>query len=581
MHSLRYLLFLLFIAVSASAQYDDHRMLPGEKNLVPAYMQSRAASAVSPQSVTPPYTQVRTIAEWEEIQGMLVGWTSYTGMVREIIRAGREETTVYVLCSNPSTVYNSLLSNNIDTSNVVCLTTPFNSVWSRDYGPWSAYTDEVDTLITIDWIYNRPRPNDDLVPVAISNLINTPLYQTTTAPWNLVHTGGNFMTDGAGTGFSSVLVDTENSIAGGFGINHTPGRIDTIMNAFMGIQRYIKMSALPYDVIHHIDMHMKLLDEETILVGQYPAGIADGPQIEANIQYILSNYPSCYGSPYKIVRIPMPADNGLYPNNGGDYFTYTNSTFINKTIIVPTYGIAADTTALRIYREALPGYKVVGINSTASIGALGALHCITKEIGTSDPLLIQHQPLQDNTDTVNDYIVNAYVRHRSGLQNVNLYWTTDTAQGYSIIPMITNGGAVWNESIPAQPVGTPSYYYIEAISNSGQTQKRPMTAPDGFWKFRITGATSVQDIAFEDQIKPVYPNPGKGITCIPLQLKNSGMIKAELVDAAGRKVMDIYNGYKSAGEQNLFMNTEILGAGVYRVIVRTESGIMNQAIGVK
>jgi hypothetical protein len=108
-----------------------------------------------------------------------------------------------------------------------------------------------------------------------------------------------------------------------------------------------------------------------------------------------------------------------------------------------------------------------------------------------------------------------------------------------------------------------------------------MTAPDGFWKFRITGATSLQDIAFEDQIKPVYPNPGKGITCIPLQLKNSGMIKAELVDAAGRKVMDVFNGFKSAGEQNLFMNTEMLGAGVYRVIVRTEDGIMNQAIGVK
>lgn len=36
----------------------------------------------------------------------------------------------------------------------------------------------------------------------------------------------------------------------------------------MGIERYIKMQTLPYDGIHHIDMHMKLLDEETLLVGQ-------------------------------------------------------------------------------------------------------------------------------------------------------------------------------------------------------------------------------------------------------------------------------------------------------------------------
>lgn len=55
------------------------------------------------------------------------------------------------------------------------------------------------------------------------------------------------------------------------------------MKKFMGIERYAKMEKLPYDGIHHIDMHMKLLDEETLLVGEYPAGIANGPQIEANI----------------------------------------------------------------------------------------------------------------------------------------------------------------------------------------------------------------------------------------------------------------------------------------------------------
>lgn len=50
------------------------------------------------------------------------------------------------------------------------------------------------------------------------------------------------------------------------------------------------METLPYDGIHHIDMHMKLLDEETLLVSKYPTGVADGPQIEANIQYVLNNF---------------------------------------------------------------------------------------------------------------------------------------------------------------------------------------------------------------------------------------------------------------------------------------------------
>ena len=69
------------------------------------------------------------------------------------------------------------------------------------------------------------------------------------------------MCDGFGTGFSSKLTLDENTL-------HTEAEVDTIMKKFMGINRYIKMETLPYDDIHHIDMHMKLLDEETILMAE-------------------------------------------------------------------------------------------------------------------------------------------------------------------------------------------------------------------------------------------------------------------------------------------------------------------------
>ena len=48
----------------------------------------------------------------------------------------------------------------------------------------------------IDWIYNRPRPLDDAVPELMSQLTGLPIYTTTEVPYDLVHTGGNFMTDG-------------------------------------------------------------------------------------------------------------------------------------------------------------------------------------------------------------------------------------------------------------------------------------------------------------------------------------------------------------------------------------------------
>jgi agmatine deiminase len=422
-------LSVLFI-YSASGQSLPHIMTPSERAAMPAYLQSRSgsASAIS----TPPTSPVRTMAEWEELQGLLITWTSYQSILKEIVRYAKEETRVYVVCTSPATVISYLNSNGIDTVNVSFLQFPFNSVWSRDYGPWSAYTNDVDTLLTIDWIYNRPRPNDDNIPVLLGNYLNTPVYQTNTSPWNLIHTGGNFMTDGFGTGFSSNLILDENP-------SKTEAQIDSIMNQFMGINRYIKMNTLPYDQIHHIDMHMKLLDEETILMGQYPPGVADGPQIEANLLYVLNNFNSVFGTPYKVVRIPMPADGGQYPGGGGRYFTYTNSSFVNNTVIVPNYNIPADTTALRIYRDALPGYKVYGINSLASIGALGSLHCITKEVGTSDPLLISHQPLQDTYDDVNPYSVQALMKHRTGIASGTLYYRTDTLQPYNAVSMLPTG----------------------------------------------------------------------------------------------------------------------------------------------
>ena len=573
---------LLFYSIQASSQ-ERHRMSTFEKTLIPSYMSSRGITP-STAAVIPPSSPVRTIAEWEELQALVVGWKSYPTILRQIVGAAKQETrviVVYTTPDNPTSLTSYLAAGGVDTVNVTFLAAPVNSVWSRDYGPWSAYTNDVDSLITIDWIYNRPRPSDDAVPVAISNFLGTPLYQTTIAPWNLVHTGGNFMTDGFGTGFSSALVYDENGPGGGFGLNHTPAVVDSIMNSFMGINRYIIMNTLPYDQIHHIDMHLKLLDEQTLLVGQYPQGIADGPQIEANLQFVLANYNSIYGTPFKVVRVLMPDDNNLYPHNGGDYFTYTNSSFINKTIILPVYGISEDSTAIRIYRESLPGYNIVPINCASMIGALGALHCITKEVGTNDPLLISHQSLENTTDTLNSYNVTARIQHRSGISNATLYWRTDTLMGWNSSMMLTTGiGNNWAGLIPAQLVGTTVYYYIAANSVSGKSQVRPMPAPAGYWKFEVTGTTGFAE-TFTNEIQSIFPNPCNAITCIPVQIEQSGTLHIRLLDASGRWIQTIFQGNKNAGENKFFFDAKNLSNGMYFIEMKTAEGTFGSKVVVR
>ncbi|WP_306639731.1 agmatine deiminase family protein [Sanyastnella coralliicola] len=452
---------------------------------------------------TPPdFPNIRTAAEWEEIQALTIAWQSYTGILKQIVHAAVNECEVIILSENVSSTQNFLLNNDwggpVDLTNVTIINTDLNSIWMRDYGANTVYGNEVDDLFLVDWIYNRPRPDDDVSPEAVANYLGLDLYSTTGAPNDLMNTGGNYMSDGFGQAFCSELVLNENEGGNtGWGTtypNHTEAEIDDIMNQFMGIDTYIKMTPLPFDGINHIDMHMKLINEETILVSEYPEGVADGPQIEANIQYIQDNFTTKYGTPYNIVRIPAPPQqsNGNYPDQNGWYCTYTNSVFVNNSILVPTYYEQYDTTALRIYEELLPGYNIVPIDcdnsGQAIISASGAIHCITQSVGVEDPLLISYECLPDTDDELNDYTLEAYINHRTGIANATLYYKTDLNDPYTSVAMTDQGNNNWSASIPAQPFGTTVYYYVEGVANSGKTQTRPMPAPAGYKEFRVINA---------------------------------------------------------------------------------------------
>lgn len=550
---------------------------PGEKEAMPAYIQQQIANRNGITS--PPGGTLRTMAEWEEIQALVITWTSFPAIHREIVRYAQEETTVIIHCSDSNAVKSNLQAFNVPlSSNLKFLEVPFNSIWIRDYAANSVYRDKVGDLILVDWIYNRPRPNDDAIPEHYSQFLGIPLYQTYAAPNQLVHTGGNFMSDGSGNFFSSELVLDENEPGNPY---YSPGKseaeVDQTIDAFMGMANYCKMTNLPFDGIHHIDMHMKLLDEQTLIVGQYPQGIADGPQIEANLQYLLSNYQTKWGTPFKVVRIPMPpSTSGLYPDNGGYYRTYTNSVFINKTLLVPTYREEYDTTALRILRENLPGYRVIGIdcddNSQNSnldqqiIRQGGAIHCITHSVGVNDPLYISHLPLEDSW-TNGPFLVEAEILHRSGIANATVFWTTDTTQAFQVLPMQLQSGStdIWEASIPTLPGGSQVFYYIAANANSGKSQVRPITAPQGQWNFMVFGSMQQEKIQTNLFAKPAYPNPSSGLTVLPIQVSSAEPVDVVIQDMMGRILYTIAPKTYAPGDTQLFFNTEKWSPGMYQI----------------
>jgi agmatine deiminase len=544
----------------------------------------------------PDAENLRTMAEWEEIQALTIAWTGFPGILKQIVAASVQETRVIIFTQDAQATQSYLTSNNaggpaIAMDNITLLEEDFDSIWMRDYAGNPVYINDVDSLILVDWIYNRPtRPDDDYSPYYVAQEVNIPLYTTTEAPTDLVNTGGNFMSDGFGTAFASELILDENAFNNDYNVTaKSEEDINAIMSDFMGIDRFIKMPTLPYDGIHHIDMHMKLIDEETLLVGEYPDGVADGPQINANIEYVLDNYNSVFGTPYHVVRIPMPdSQSGLYPDSQptpGYYRTYTNAVFVNNTIIFPTYREEFDTTAFRIWGEICPGYNLVGIdcdNQDEQIISLsGAIHCITHSVGVADPLLISHQPLQDTPDQVNPYVVSGYFNHRTGIASAKLFWKTIQQSFYTEVVLTDMGNNQWQGLIPAHPAGTIIEYYLMGESVSGKIQLRPMPAPAGHWSFEVLGDISTTELAQAPIISRVYPNPAQAITCIELQLTHSQNIEAFLTDVTGKRVQTIHSGQLSPNRSKLFIDAAQLPAGMYQIEVVTSTGRHCQKLMVK
>lgn len=548
-----------------------------EKSMVSSYVPPDASSFTIPFAGLRG-SSFRTMAEWEELQAVVITWAGQQAILAEIVRNLQEECQVLIVCSNEATVKNYLAGKGIDWSkNVIFLPGAFNSIWVRDYGPNCIYSDDVDSLYLVDWIYNRPRPSDDLVPGIVGGKLGIPVVSMASKPNDLVHTGGNFMSDGLGTAFSSHLVLEENGPGSNWALTvKDEATVDALMSNLMGISPYIKMENLPFDGIHHIDMHMKLLDERTLLVGKYPDGIADGPQIEANIQYVLSGFTAADGSPFRVVRIPMPPDaSGKYPHQGGHYRTYTNSLIANRTIIVPTYEEKYDTTALRIYRELMPGYQVNGIDCNAIIPLSGALHCITKEIGVNDPLRIVHFPVDGSNITVDGVPVTATIQHRDGIVGALLHYSTDTLLGFQAIAMEkVPGSDSWMAYIPSLDGDDQIvYYYISAESNSGKKGARPITAPKGHWNFLMEGKGTSSTEATGSKGMPltlpvsVFPNPARAITCITLQPgAYRGPLRVELVDVLGNS-QRLWEGVGNQSEQKVFFDAGFHPAGAYTLRV--------------
>ncbi len=482
-----------------------------------------------PKSTSPPANPPRTPGEFEEAMGVIITWAVYNDELRDIVRHAREAVMVFIVTNNEAGVQNYLINGGVSLENIYFIQAPFNSVWVRDFGPQSTYLDDTDELAFIDWSYNRPRPQDNQIPAFMADYFGFNIHQMAYQSTLLTATGGNFMTDGHGTGFSSRLILAENP-------SLTEDQVDHIKYEYKGIHTYIKMDELPYDIISHLDMHMKLLDEETLLVGEFPAGVSDGPYIEANLAYLLTNYNTCYDRYYNVVRVPMaPSPTGNYPPNAY-YRTYTNSVILNNVVLVPIYGSYLDAEALAIYEAAMPGYEIIGINMNNVISASGAIHCITREIAATDPIFISHAPIRpEEIDDQEEIEIKTFISTQSGIESAQLFWTEDPDNGFMQMDMVLENDTFYAH-IPSKELYTEIHYYISATNNNEKTITKPLVAPAGYYTVNF-GDTETSSPIIESTLRfNVYPNPANDFISISVS-PQSGDLNLEVTDMHARTII--------------------------------------------
>ena len=103
----------------------------------------------------------------------------------------------------------------------------------------------------------------------------------------------------------------------------------------------------------------------------------------------------------------------------------------------------------------------------------------------------------------------------------------------------------WAADIPAQTLGSTIEYYISAVSNSGKSQVRPLTAPSGHFQFSILNFVDIAGLNVD--FGRVFPNPSSGLTCIEINNSKGFNGALNFFDMLGKKNSyysrwDIYKG---------------------------------------
>lgn len=522
-------------------------------------LQSRDAMQLLFTPTPPPGGVVTNIAEFNRMQGVLITFRSGFGIPYNLIAEMAEDVTLYTIvtgAAQENTVRTLYQNAGVNLSNCQFVYAPSDSYWTRDYGPWFIKSDSGYVAI-VDFPYNRPRPNDNNVPVVMSSYLGIPLFGM-----NLIHTGGNYMTDGMGISASTTLVQTENPTL-------SLTQIQQYVQNYLGVHTYhLNVDPLG-QYIEHIDCWGKFLDVDKILIGEVPPSHPRYLNYEAVVSYYATSI-SSYGTPYQVFRVYSP-----------DGQPYTNSLILNNKVLVPIVSSASaavwNAPALAVYQQAMPGYEVLGFMqaSNAPWQSTDALHCRTKGVADIRLLDIRHLPLSGNVPAQNGFEIRARIQAYadSGLvmDSVRLVYRVNGGN-WSSLQMVQDTARDFVAMIPAQGNGSEVDYYVSAKDSTGRKETHPFIGGFDPHSFTITGYTGLDGSSRNELKISVYPNPATDYTFLRFHLSTVSDASLVVMDMGGRIVRETKLHSMTPGEQFWKLDLKGIEKGSYVINIISNLG---------
>ncbi len=327
-------------------------------------------------------------------------------LVKEVLDAGADQILMMVPRGYNQSLQNSSdfrkLRSILSSSQLAQITlspqvkSGINTVWARDWAPVGALWENPANALSakqplLDFNYRRnERPSDDNTPSSLAQNLNS--FERISIP--VYNDGGNFMVNDRRACMMTTRITDDNSQS--FHPQDLRLDADQIRSYFKNYAACASVEIfprIPYEFTGHIDMWAKYLNDDTILVSEIEDQtlnfLSGGNRSKAkNLQdYLKQRQADLKAMGYTVISVPMPAPQ--FSNfGGGDIFrSYTNSLFVNDTVIVPRYAGNYSDSQLQSYYEGKAttayqqaGFKVRFVTSDSVIAHGGAIHCITTQI---------------------------------------------------------------------------------------------------------------------------------------------------------------------------------------------------------